>query len=69
MLTGKYLWQEKPNQNMMKINRACDLEKAKSRLMRVSPRARDLAQKMLEIDVDKRCNAKEALAHEWFKNE
>ena len=69
MLTGKYLWDEKPNQNMMKINRACDLDKAKQRLNKVSPRARDLVLKMLEIEVDKRCDAKEALSHDWFKDE
>lgn len=54
---------------MMKINRACDLEKAKHRLQKVSPRARDLVLRMLEIDVEKRCNAKEALGHDWFKDE
>ena len=37
-------------------------------LMEYSPEVRDLLNKLLEVDVEKRYSAKQALNHVWFKN-
>lgn len=51
MLTGDYIFCEKPNNNMMEVNRACDMKKA-LRLLdnKISPYAKDLVLHMLEVD-------------------
>ena len=66
MLVGRAPFDGKDDEEIiLKINSA-DYDSKEPRLLKHSPEVRDLVNKLLQKDINKRYSAKEALNHPWF---
>merc|ERR1712226_989767 len=66
LLTGTTPFKGKDFKDMLKANRDCNIDYESKALAGKDPRVITLLKKMLVVDPNKRCSAKEALAEELF---
>ena len=70
LLTGRRLFTAFTKEDMIKVNKKCELDQAlKSLVRRVSVNCKGLLMWMLTKDPLVRPSAEEALKHEWFKTD
>ena len=67
-LTKKAPFNGKNNDIIMEKIEEGNYDKKCKKLMEYSPEVRELLNNLLEVDVDKRFSARQALNHSWFKN-
>ena len=67
MLTGKSPFDGKSFQDILNQNKLCKID-FKNPKLRKHPHVVELLQKMLEANPQKRCSAKEALQHDFFRS-
>jgi len=66
LLTGTTPFKGKDFKDILKANRDCNIDYESKALAGKDPRVITLLKKMLVVDPNKRCSAKEALAEELF---
>ncbi|CDW90327.1 serine threonine protein kinase [Stylonychia lemnae] len=67
LVTGRYLFQSKKNDNILHLNMQCNLDHIDKYISSLTYEGRDLLKKLLEKDPLLRPNAKQALKHPWFQ--
>lgn len=68
LLSGTHPFEGENDDEIMEKVKSGDYEYEASKWEGVSEEAKDLIDKMLVLDADKRISAQEALDHEWFKH-
>lgn len=66
-LTGFVPFTARNVQEILEMNKKCELQYPKEIWDTVSKEGQDLVRKMLEISPDNRLTVKECLEHQWFK--
>jgi serine/threonine protein kinase len=67
LLSGRYLFPGQNKEQVLRLNKICDLKLANEFLEKVSEPCRKLILWMLDSNPGSRPSARQALKHEWFK--
>eukprot|EP00347_Sterkiella_histriomuscorum_P006243 403353516 len=66
LFTGRFLFESRKNNDILYLNKQCDLSHIDSYISGISIQGQDLLRKILQKNPETRISARQALQHKWF---